>query len=72
MPQPVLTPLDEQRSEYLLRFGVGLGFQRHPFDRLAPGVIFDGDPGQELAVAFPQAANCVLAIVQNLGVFILP
>ena len=38
------------------------------FNLLAPGVVLDGDPSDDLAVAPPQAANCVLAIVLHLGV----
>ena len=70
VPQPVLTPLHKQRSEFLLSRSRRLRTQGHPLDRLAPGVVFDGDPGDELAVAPPEAANCVLAIVQDLGVVI--
>jgi hypothetical protein len=70
--QPVLTPFYKQRSEFFLGFGSGLGLQRHPFNRFAPGIVFDGDPGHELAIASPKAANCVLAVVQNLGVSISP
>lgn len=72
MPQPVLTPLYKQRSEFLLSRSRRLRIQWHPLDRLAPGVVFNGDPGDKLAVASPETANCVLAIVQYLGVFVSP
>jgi hypothetical protein len=72
VPQPVLAALHQQRSEFLLSRSRRLRIQGHPLDRLAPGVILDGDPGDETPVTSPQAANCVLAIVQNLGVFLSP
>ena len=72
VPQPVLASLHYQFVEFLFGLSRGCRLQGHPFDRLAPGVVLDGDPGDELAVAPPEAANCVLAIVQDLGVFISP
>jgi len=57
------------RTEFILGGG-GRGLQRHPFDRLAPGIVLDGDPGHKLAMASPKSANCVLAIIQNFGVSI--
>ncbi|MGD0536583.1 MAG: hypothetical protein ABSC03_02935 [Verrucomicrobiota bacterium] len=68
VPQPVLASFDQQLAELVLGFGHGLGLQGHPFDRLAAAVVFDGDPGDEAPVAPPQAANCVLAVIENLGV----
>jgi hypothetical protein len=68
VPQPVFAALHHDPVELLFGFGCGRRFQRHPFDRLAPGVILDGDPGHELPVASPQSANCVLAVVQDFGV----
>lgn len=46
----------------------GLRFQRYPFDDLAPGVIFDGEPGEKPVTSSPEPANRMLAVVENLGV----
>jgi len=68
VPEPVLAPFHPQRAEFVLSLGQGRACQGHPLDRLAPGLVFDGDPRPEAAVAPPQPANCELAIVQDLGV----
>jgi hypothetical protein len=68
VPQPVLASFDQQLAELVLSFGHGLGLQGHPLDRLAAAVVFDGDPGDEAPVAPPQATNCVLAVINGLGV----
>ncbi len=72
MPQPVLTALQQEGAEFLLRPGGSLGVQRHPSNRLAPGVILDGDPGDNAAIALPEAANWVLAVIEDLRVSVLP
>ncbi len=43
---------------------------RGEFDRLASGVILDGQPGVVARVAPPQAADFMLAVIANLGVFV--
>ena len=53
MAQAILAPFHQQRPKFLLRGGDCAGFQWHPFDFLAPGVVLDGDPDQELAIASP-------------------
>jgi hypothetical protein len=70
MPQPIFSPLHKQGSELLLGSCGSPGVQRDPFDGLVPSVILNGDPGDIFAVASPKAPNCVLAIVQNLRVFV--
>ncbi len=55
-------------AEFLLRLGGALGGQRHPADLLAPGSSFNGDASEEFAVATPQAANEMLAVVEDFGV----
>ena len=68
VPQPVFASLHYKFAEFLFGLSRGRRLEGHPFDRLAPGVVFNADPGDEFAVAPPEAANCLLAIVQNLGV----
>jgi len=70
VPEPVLPPPHKQRPEFLLGLGSRLGLEWHPFDGLAPSVVLDGDPGHEFSIAPAKAANCVLAVIQNLGVFV--
>src|SRR5262249_12848640 len=68
--QPVLAALDQERSEFLLGLRCRLGFQRHPLDRFASGIVFNRDTGNEVAVPLPESANWVLAVIENLGVFV--
>ena len=71
-PQPVFPTLHQQGSEFLLNRSRRLSVPGPPFDRLAPWVILTGDPGEDAAVAASPAANWMLAVVQNLGVFVFP
>jgi len=66
--QTVLAALDKQFAEFLLHFGGTRGGERHPADILAPGFVFDGNAGHERTISPPEAANWMLAIVQNLVV----
>ena len=63
--KPVLVAFRHQLVEFLFCLSGGSAFQGHPFERLAPAIILDGD---SLAVAPPEAANCVLAVIEDLGV----
>ena len=68
--QPVLTALHQQGAKLLLGLGGGVGFQGHPFDVLAPGVVLGADPGHKFAIAPPEAPNCVLAVIRDFDVSI--
>ena len=65
----VLVTFDQELAEFLLGVARRLcGFQRHPFDALAPAVVFDGQTGEKVSVASSEAANRVLAVVADFGV----
>jgi hypothetical protein len=68
MEKPVLAPFNLQQGHRLLGLRVGASFQRNPLDCPPAGIIFEGNPGHEIAVAPPRSANCVLAGIFDLGV----
>jgi len=71
--EPIFATFDQKLAELLLSFRRRAGlFQRNPFHRLSPGVVFDGDASEEASVASPQPTNWVLAVVENFGVGVAP
>jgi hypothetical protein len=67
--KPVFVALGQKFPKLGEGFCLGRGgFEGNPFFVFTPDIVFDSDPRQEASVAAPQAANRILAIVQNLGV----